>query len=170
MPLLPRKAPIISQQLMFQPTKLKGNRMSTNDAYLAIFLGSKTSLKMMAWNSLPETRTADQPSNNPPLPHCRRWPARLNLPYVGGDPTPVRNSDAAWRVDFRFWGLLIRLILCISGSGCRSVAAKTASPEQGYGNGNGCRISAMGRRMLQAARTEGVAGAITPQEPRTTNK
>ncbi len=55
MPLLPRKAPIISQQLMFQPTKLKGNRMSTNDAYLAIFLGSKTSLKMMARNSLPET-------------------------------------------------------------------------------------------------------------------
>jgi hypothetical protein len=29
--------------------------MSTNDAYLAIFLGSKTSPKMMAWNSLPET-------------------------------------------------------------------------------------------------------------------
>jgi hypothetical protein len=28
--------------------------MSTNDTYLAIFLGSKTSPKMMAWNSLPE--------------------------------------------------------------------------------------------------------------------
>jgi hypothetical protein len=28
--------------------------MSTDDAYLAIFLGSKTSPKMMAWNSLSE--------------------------------------------------------------------------------------------------------------------
>src|SRR5260370_23693076 len=28
--------------------------MSTNDTYLAISLGSKTSPKMMAWNSLPE--------------------------------------------------------------------------------------------------------------------
>ena len=29
--------------------------MSTNDTYLAIFLGSKTSPKMMTWNSLTET-------------------------------------------------------------------------------------------------------------------
>jgi len=29
--------------------------MSTNDTYLAVFRGSKTSPKMMAWNSLPET-------------------------------------------------------------------------------------------------------------------
>jgi hypothetical protein len=28
--------------------------MSTNDTYLAVFLGSKTSPKMMAWNALPE--------------------------------------------------------------------------------------------------------------------
>ena len=28
--------------------------MNTNDTYLAIFLGSKTSAKMMAWNALPE--------------------------------------------------------------------------------------------------------------------
>ena len=28
--------------------------MSTNDTYLAVFRGSKTSSKMMAWNSLPE--------------------------------------------------------------------------------------------------------------------
>jgi hypothetical protein len=28
--------------------------MSTNDTYLAIFLGSKSSPKMKAWNSLPE--------------------------------------------------------------------------------------------------------------------
>jgi hypothetical protein len=32
----------------------KGHRMSTNDTYLAVFLGSKTNPKMMAWNSLPE--------------------------------------------------------------------------------------------------------------------
>ena len=28
--------------------------MSTNDTYLAVFLGSKTSAKMIAWNALPE--------------------------------------------------------------------------------------------------------------------
>ena len=28
--------------------------MSANDTYLAVFLGSKTSPKMKAWNSLPE--------------------------------------------------------------------------------------------------------------------
>jgi hypothetical protein len=28
--------------------------MSTNDTYLAVFLGSKTSAKMSAWNALPE--------------------------------------------------------------------------------------------------------------------
>ena len=32
--------------------------MSTHDTYLAIFLGSKTSPKMMAWNSLPEAERA----------------------------------------------------------------------------------------------------------------
>jgi hypothetical protein len=35
-------------------TQGKKNHMSSNDTYLAIFLGSKTSPKMMAWNSLPE--------------------------------------------------------------------------------------------------------------------
>jgi len=41
-------------ELLFQPAKRKrkGNRMSTT--YLAIFLGSKTSPKITAWNSLPE--------------------------------------------------------------------------------------------------------------------
>jgi YCII-related domain len=28
--------------------------MSTSDTYLAIFLGSKTSVRMVAWNSMPE--------------------------------------------------------------------------------------------------------------------
>ena len=28
--------------------------MSANNTYLAVFLGSKTSPKMMAWNALPE--------------------------------------------------------------------------------------------------------------------
>ena len=28
--------------------------MSTNDTFLAVFLGSKTSAKMAAWNALPE--------------------------------------------------------------------------------------------------------------------
>src|SRR5436305_14230212 len=32
----------------------KGNRMTTNDTYLAVFLGSKTSARMKAWMALPE--------------------------------------------------------------------------------------------------------------------
>jgi hypothetical protein len=35
-------------------SKGKENHMSDNDTYLAVFLGSKTSPKMKAWNSLPE--------------------------------------------------------------------------------------------------------------------
>jgi hypothetical protein len=34
--------------------------MSANDTYLAIFLGSKTSAKMMAWNSLPEAERGEK--------------------------------------------------------------------------------------------------------------
>src|SRR6516162_7066579 len=42
-------------ELLSQPVKRKkGNCMSTNDTYLAVFLGSKTSPKMKTWNSLPE--------------------------------------------------------------------------------------------------------------------
>src|ERR1700730_13253669 len=42
-------------ELLFQPAKQKEeDHMNTNDTYLAIFLGSKTSPKMKAWNSLPE--------------------------------------------------------------------------------------------------------------------
>jgi hypothetical protein len=39
-----------------QPHKRKGKgyRMATNDTFLAVFLGSKTSPKFTAWNSLPE--------------------------------------------------------------------------------------------------------------------
>jgi hypothetical protein len=32
----------------------KGNRVTTNDTYLAVFLGSKTSPRMMAWMGLSE--------------------------------------------------------------------------------------------------------------------
>jgi hypothetical protein len=43
-------------ELLSQPQNAKeGKCMSTNDTYLAVFLGSKTSPKMEAWNSLPET-------------------------------------------------------------------------------------------------------------------
>jgi hypothetical protein len=43
----------------FRPTlphnpKRKGNRMATNDTYLAVFLGSKTSPRMKAWMALGE--------------------------------------------------------------------------------------------------------------------
>jgi hypothetical protein len=34
---------------------MESNPMSTNDTFLAVFLGSKTSAKMTAWLALPET-------------------------------------------------------------------------------------------------------------------
>src|ERR1700754_4373522 len=35
-------------------TNQKGNPMSENNTFLAVFLGSKTGAKMAAWNALPE--------------------------------------------------------------------------------------------------------------------
>jgi hypothetical protein len=35
-------------------TASEENLMSANDTFLAVFLGSKTSAKMAAWNALPE--------------------------------------------------------------------------------------------------------------------
>src|SRR5208282_1651324 len=35
-------------------TKKKGNVMTTNDTYLAVFLSSKTNPKRKAWDALPE--------------------------------------------------------------------------------------------------------------------
>jgi len=46
--------------------------MSTNDTYLAIFLGSKTSPKMKAWNSLPEADRRDRRSAQSEGEHPRR--------------------------------------------------------------------------------------------------
>jgi len=42
------------ERLFGLQSQTKGIRMTTNDTYLAIFLGSKTSLRMKAWMALPE--------------------------------------------------------------------------------------------------------------------
>jgi hypothetical protein len=39
---------------LLSPINREKNRMSTNDSFLAVFLGNKTSAKMAAWNALPE--------------------------------------------------------------------------------------------------------------------
>jgi hypothetical protein len=41
-------------EIFVPPPHRKGNHMNANDTYLAVFLGSKASPKMKAWNSLPE--------------------------------------------------------------------------------------------------------------------
>lgn len=45
------RGPALSRQ---SHPQRKGNRMATNDTYLAVFLGSKTSERMKAWMALPE--------------------------------------------------------------------------------------------------------------------
>jgi hypothetical protein len=39
---------------LLSPINREKNSMSTNDSFLAVFLGNKTSAKMAAWNALPE--------------------------------------------------------------------------------------------------------------------
>jgi len=63
--------------------------MSTNDTFLAVFLGSKTSAKMAAWNALPEAerRAREQqgsrrgrPGSNSTRPRWSNWAARWARP------------------------------------------------------------------------------------------
>ena len=48
------RAPLIREFTTNSSTEERSNPMSTNDTFLAVFLGSKTSAKMAAWNALPE--------------------------------------------------------------------------------------------------------------------
>jgi hypothetical protein len=55
--------------------------MSTNDTYLAVFLGSKTSPRMTAWNALPEAeRLAKQREG---IAAWKAWSERHQAAIVG---------------------------------------------------------------------------------------
>jgi len=55
--------------------------MSTNDTYLAVFLGSKTSPRMTAWNALPEAeRLAKQGEG---IAAWKAWSERHQAAIVG---------------------------------------------------------------------------------------
>jgi hypothetical protein len=44
----------LSESTLARNPKRKGNHMTTNDTYLAVFLGCKTGPRMKAWMALPE--------------------------------------------------------------------------------------------------------------------
>ncbi len=50
----PEPLSIESNQFGFNESKGKGKHMTTNNTYVAVFLGSKTSPRMQAWMALPE--------------------------------------------------------------------------------------------------------------------
>jgi hypothetical protein len=86
--------------------------MSTNDPYLAVFLGSKTSPRMTAWNALPEAeRLAKQREG---IAAWKAWSERHQAAIVGmGGPLPERGH-----LTFRFSADDLPRLLTISYSTC----------------------------------------------------
>jgi hypothetical protein len=73
--------------------------MSTNDTFLAVFLGSKTSAKMTAWNALPEAerRTREQQG----IAAWKAWVEKhqASLVDIGGPLGKTKKVDSAGITD-----------------------------------------------------------------------
>ena len=73
--------------------------MSTNDTFLAVFLGSKTSAKMTAWNALPkaERRAKEQQG----IAAWKAWVEKhqASLVSIGGPLGKTKKVDAAGIAD-----------------------------------------------------------------------
>jgi hypothetical protein len=64
-----------------QSVKRKGNLMSANNTFLAVFLGSKTNPRMTAWNALPEAeRLAKQQEG---IAAWKAWAEKHQAAIVG---------------------------------------------------------------------------------------
>src|SRR5437588_12275838 len=89
-------ADIIDHLRRYSSTQRKGNRMSANDTYLAIFLGSKTSAKMMAWNSLPEAERGEKEREE--IAAWKAWVEKhqraRSSPWVDRSAKPRRSLSA----------------------------------------------------------------------------
>jgi hypothetical protein len=62
-------------------TEKKESSMSANDTYLAIFLGSKTSPRMSAWNALPEAERHAKMQEG--IAAWKAWAAKHQAAIVG---------------------------------------------------------------------------------------
>jgi hypothetical protein len=72
--------------------------MTTNDTYLAVFLGSKTSSRMKAWMALPEAERSAKAQEG--MAAWKAWvenTTRRFLPWAGRSARRRRSRDAASR-------------------------------------------------------------------------
>src|SRR5262245_46045961 len=74
-------APLYRAFVLTGKAERKGNLMSANDTFLAVFLGSKTNPRMTAWNALPEVeRLAKQQEG---IAAWKAWAEKHQAAIVG---------------------------------------------------------------------------------------
>ena len=73
--------------------------MSTTDTFLAVFLGSKTSAKMAAWNALPEAERRSREQQG--IAAWKAWVEKhqASLVSIGGPLGKTKKVDAAGIAD-----------------------------------------------------------------------
>ena len=73
--------------------------MSTTDTFLAVFLGSKTSAKMAAWNALPEAERRGREQRG--IAAWKAWVEKhqASLVSIGGPLGKTKKVDAAGIAD-----------------------------------------------------------------------
>jgi DNA/RNA endonuclease YhcR with UshA esterase domain len=73
--------------------------MSTNDTFLAVFLGSKTSAKMAAWNALPEAERRSKEQQG--MAAWKAWVAKNQTALVelGGPLGKTKKVDSSGIAD-----------------------------------------------------------------------
>ena len=73
--------------------------MSTNDTYLAVFLGSKTSAKMAAWNALPETERRAKEQQGVAAWHAWVEKHKADLVALGGPLGKTKKANSSGIAD-----------------------------------------------------------------------
>jgi len=73
--------------------------MSTNDTFLAVFLGSKTTAKMAAWNALPETERRAREQQGVAAWHAWVEKHQADLVALGGPLGKTKKADSSGIAD-----------------------------------------------------------------------
>jgi hypothetical protein len=78
---------------------MENHPMSTNDTFLAVFLGSKTSAKMAAWNALPEAERRSKEQQG--MAAWKAWVAKNQTALVelGGPLGKTKKVDSSGVAD-----------------------------------------------------------------------
>ena len=77
----------------------ENNPMSTNDTFLAVFLGSKTTAKMAAWNALPETERRAREQQGVAAWHAWVEKHQADLVALGGPLGKTKKADSSGIAD-----------------------------------------------------------------------